>query len=255
MYKFKFSVVMPTWIVNDELYRLTDQTLMSFHKSEGWKDCELVIVDNASPIGGDQLLMNCNTYVRNKENLGYPKAVNQGLELATGDYIAVVNNDIRVSPNWIEVAKRVFNELKKIGSLHFKMVDYEAPFNLGDAVWDTGKERWCTGSFFVFNKMALLRLEEDCGYVMDEDYGMGGFDDYDWQYRMREKCGWKTAYTNAAAYQHKDSTTQNLRDKDERKNSDNKNYEHFKKKYGEYPDIYWAKKFPKQHQVPWRPFP
>src|SRR3990167_5830419 len=159
----KISVVLPAWIVNDELYQLTGNTIQSLQNSQGWENCELVIVDNASPIGGDQLLNISDTYIRNKENLGYPKAVNQGLKLATGDLIAIANNDIRVSPNWIDVTIRTFNELKKVGSLHFKMVGYNEPFNLGDAVWDTGKERWCTGSFFVFNKMAILKLEDEYG--------------------------------------------------------------------------------------------
>src|SRR3990167_3992312 len=148
----KMSVVLPVWIVNDELYDLTDKTLMSLQNSDGWDECELVIVDNASPIGSDQLLMHCDTYIRNKANGGYSKAVNQGLKLATGDLIAIANNDIRVSPNWIMATREIFENIKKIGSLHFKMVGYSEPFNLSNAVWDTGKERWCTGSFFIFNK-------------------------------------------------------------------------------------------------------
>lgn len=247
----KISVVLPVWIVNDELYSLTDRALYSIVGSYGFKNkCELIIVDNASPLGGDQLMANCDLYIRNKINLGYPAAVNQGLKLAGGELVCIANNDIRVSPNWIGVAEETFKRLNGVGSLHFKMVGYDEPFNCGDAVWDKGRERWCTGSFFVWNREAI----EQAGR-MDENYGLGGYDDYDWQYRMRHLAGWKTVYTNAAAYQHKDSTSQNLRIPTERKGSDLKNYEYFKKKYGEYPDRMWEAFFPKQFRNSWRPFP
>ena len=252
----KISVILPTWIVNYELYDLTNQTLISLHNSDGWSECELIIIDNSSPIGGDQLLMNCDVYIRNKENLGYPKAVNQGLKLAKGDLIVIANNDIRVSPNWIEITKETFKRLDNVGSLHFKMVGYDEPFNLGEAVWDKGKERWCTGSFFVWNKKAIRDIENfKTREVIDEKYGLGGYDDWDWHHRMNHLKNWKSVYTNAAAYQHKDSTTQNLRNKDERTKSDERNREYFKSKFGKYPEEIWQEKYPNQMKKEWRPFP
>ena len=246
----KISVIIPAWVVNDELYDLTGKTLQSLHNSIGWNDCELIIVDNASTIGSDQLLPNCDIYIRNKVNLGYPKAVNQGLKLAKGDLVAVVNNDIRISPNWIKTTQEVFSRLKNAGSLHFKMVEYDAPFNLGDAVWDKGKELWSHGSFFVWRKEA----SKDLIWPIDENYGLGGYDDYDWQLRMRNR-GWTTVYTNSAAFQHKDSSSQNKLDQTKRKERDDKNREYFKKTHGEYPDILWKKLYPEQFLRPWKPFP
>ena len=243
----KISVIMPIYCIDDELYDLTRNAIASISKTSGWS--ELILVDNASSIGADQFLTYADIYVRNKENLGYPKAVNQGLKLAHGDLIAVVNNDIRVSPNWIKVTQEIFEKLPKVGSLHFKMVDYNAPFNLGEEVWDKGKELWCHGSFFVWRREAA----EAIGGI-DEDFGLGGYDDYDWQLRIRQK-GWKTVYTNAAAFQHRDSATQLKLDQTERKERDKKNYEYFKSKHGEYPDVMWKQSYPGQFNRPWKPFP
>jgi GT2 family glycosyltransferase len=180
----KVSVIIPAWIINDELYQLTSNTVASLSQSVG--GFELIIVDNASSIGADQLLTVSDIYIRNKENLGYPKAVNQGCKLANGDFLCIANNDIRVSPNWIKVTREVFKKLPKAGSLHFKMVDYNTPFNISKNVWEDGKERWCHGSFFVWRRKAIEEMD-----YMDEGYGLGGYDDYDWQYRLRPK-GWKT---------------------------------------------------------------
>ena len=245
----KLSIVMPVYVLDEELYMLTGNTLQSLANSYEWQDIELIIVDNASKIGSDQLLMNCDTYIRNKVNLGYPKAVNQGIKLAKGELICVSNNDIRVSPNWIKVTQEVFEKLPKTGSLHFKMVEYNAPFNLGEGVWDKGRELWCHGSFFVWRREAIEAIQG-----LDEGYGLGGYDDYSWQLRMREK-GWVTAYTNAAAFQHKDSTTQLKLDQTERSERDKKNYEYFKSKHGEYPDVLWKKLYPEQFRRGWLPFP
>ena len=155
----KISIIIPVWIINDELYELTSKTIESLKSSDGYDKCELIIVDNASPIGGDQCLNVSDIYIRNKENLGYPKAVNQGVKLATGDLIVVANNDIKVSPNWITVTEQVFSELPKVGSLHYKMVLYDEPFNLGNKVWDKGKEKWCHGSFFTWRREAMEDIE------------------------------------------------------------------------------------------------
>ena len=246
----KISIVMLAYIVNDELYELTRNTLDSFITSEKIGDTELIIIDNASQIGADQLLNNCDIYIRNRINLGYPKAVNQGVKLATGDFIAIANNDIRVSPNWALVVEEAFRLMPKLGSLHFKMIDYNAPYNLGTGVWDKGRELWCHGSFFVWRRKAMEQLEGP----MDEGYCLGGYDDYDWQLRMHQK-GWKIAYTNAAGFQHKDSSTLSKLDQTERSERDIKNREYFKKKHSEYPDVIWKQKYPQQFNRGWKPFP
>lgn len=238
------SVILPVWINDEKIYNLTRNTLNSLSG-----DVELITIDNASSMGSDQLLKVSHIYLKNKENLGYVKAVNQGLELASGDLVAVANNDIRVSPNWWQVTQEIFDKLPKAGSLHFKMHHYDEPMDLYDSVWDSGKEKWCHCSFFVWRKKAIDEIGR-----MDENFGLGGYDDYDWQFRMRAK-GWKTVYTNGAGFQHKDSSTQNLLDQEKRKKSDNKNYEYFKKKHGEYPDLLWNKSFPDLVDKPWRPFP
>jgi GT2 family glycosyltransferase len=239
------SVIMPVWVTDDNLYELTKNALASL--GTGF---ELVIVDNGSTIGADQFLGVSDIYIRNKENLGYPKAVNQGLKLSNGDLIAVVNNDIRISPNWIESTQDIFEKTERLGSLHFKMVGYDEPFGLGVTMWETGKERWCTGSFFVWNRQAIEAIGG-----MDEAYGLGGYDDWDWHHRMNHILDWKSAYTNGVSYQHKDSSTQLLRVPEERSETDKKNRKYFKKNFGKYPEEIWEEKYPEQMKVPWRPFP
>jgi GT2 family glycosyltransferase len=68
---------------------------------------ELIIVDNASTDGTQaylEVLASRNAHVRfvsNSTNTGFAKAVNQGLSLAVGDVLVVVNNDVIVTPSWL----------------------------------------------------------------------------------------------------------------------------------------------------------
>ena len=221
-----FTVIMPCYIVNEELGKLTENAIQSFQQTH------LIIIDNASPVGGGYLRFEADTYIRNQENLGYAKAVNQGLKLANTEYVAIANNDIRVSPNWKEVAKEVLSE-KDVYSCHFRMTDYDTPFEYGNSVIYRGKERWCHGSFYVIKGEPLL---------LDESY-LNSYDDWDLFHRVR-MSGKKQAYTDKACFQHKHSTTQQLIP--EREENDRKNKEYFREKWGDYAENLFAKEFPKQ---------
>lgn len=230
----RFEVIMPVWIINEELLQLTKNAI------ESLGDVDLIIVDNASTIGGGYLRSIAKTYVRNNVNLGYAKAVNQGLMLAhLGNYLVIANNDIRVSPNWQEVTREALKE--EAYSLHFRMIPYEEEMKLGDKIFYEGRERWCSSSFFVLNKNQQL-------FIYDENF-LNSYDDYDYWKRVRDN-GLKTAYTTKACYQHKDSSSQQFRT--DRSENDKKNYEYFKEKHGEYPDILFAKIYPTQMLKDWR---
>ena len=62
-----------------------------------------IFVDNNSTDGTLEFLktISNSTIISNKENLGFVKAVNQGLEKITAQHIALINNDTIVTPNWL----------------------------------------------------------------------------------------------------------------------------------------------------------
>ena len=63
-------------------------------------EMEIIVVDNASSDGSAQALAARDDVVliRNRENLGYAAANNQGLAAARGDYFMLLNPDVEVSP-------------------------------------------------------------------------------------------------------------------------------------------------------------
>lgn len=238
------DVVMLAYNFNEDLAQLTESAIHSVKQSPAMG--KLILIDNASEVRAGMLREQADIYVRNKTNLGYPAGVNQGVALSKSKYVAIANNDIRVPSNWAEVAEKILRN-PNVGTVHYRMIPYNQPFNPGDMVWITGKERWCHCSFFVIRKEAFL------GY--DENYGKGGFDDYDHNYRLR-KNGWKQAYTNQAEFQHMDSITyRTIELPEDRAKRDKKNKEYYKYKFGEYPDIQFNAEFAEQLQEPYMPFP
>ena len=227
----KFTVVMPTHIINDRHIDLTKAAVASFG------EVELIVIDDCSPMGGGYLRSIADTYVRNKSNLGYGRSVNKGLRLATTSYIAIANNDIIVSPNWQEVTEEVFKN-EDAYSCHFRMTKYDAPFEYGNKILYSGKERWCHASFFVINRTKAL-------FMYDEQY-INTFDDWDY-FQMVRKAGFKQAYTDKAQFRHLDSSTIPLIPK--QGETTKKNYEYFKSKWGDTPEALFAKDFPDQMKV------
>jgi len=70
-----------------------------------WTDvtAEVLVVDNASTDAAPDVAASFGErvrLVRNRDNAGFAAACNQGLALATGDYVALVNNDAVTEPGW-----------------------------------------------------------------------------------------------------------------------------------------------------------
>lgn len=231
-------VIMPAWILNDSLLHLTETSIQTIRDSGNH---EIIIIDNGSTMGGGLLRDLADIYVRNKVNLGYSGAVNQGLKLSNpGEIVCVANNDIKVPKQWATVAEEILKN-ETIGSVHFRMIPYDQPFNPGKEVWPTGKERWCTSSFFVVRNIQLY----------DENY-KSGVEDWDFWKRMRDR-GLSTSYTNKAEYQHLDSSTLKVSPSNEANQIYNVNY--FISKWGKTPEEDFEERFPGQLSLPWKPQP
>jgi GT2 family glycosyltransferase len=83
--------------------------LETFLASVGQQDfpadrLEIIVVDNGSTDGSVRHLQTLHPAVRlveNAENRGFAPAVNQGAAVAQGRYLAFLNNDMRLAPDWL----------------------------------------------------------------------------------------------------------------------------------------------------------
>jgi GT2 family glycosyltransferase len=88
-----------------EFTRLCFQALIR-HTRQPW---ELIVVDNGSSdgtaaylAGAQDLAAVAVTVVTNARNLGFPAAINLGLQVARGEFLVLLNNDVVVTDGWLD---------------------------------------------------------------------------------------------------------------------------------------------------------
>ncbi|WP_225369295.1 glycosyltransferase [Methanobrevibacter arboriphilus] len=74
--------------------------------------------------------------IANNSNLGFSKAVNQGIELVVNrgsEYVCLLNNDVEIDSNFFNRLFNTINNDKKIFSVSSKMLQYDNPDLIDDA--------------------------------------------------------------------------------------------------------------------------
>ena len=105
------SIIVVSWNVKD----LLEKCLESIFKYIKNIDFEVIVVDNASKDGSVSMVKEKFDQVKlidNKKNLGFAKANNQGMEMAQGKYILVLNDDTRLVDNSLEKLVELMEENK-----------------------------------------------------------------------------------------------------------------------------------------------
>lgn len=84
---------------------------------------ELIIVDNGSTDGSDQKIGKYRVYkfIKNKTNRGFAEANNQGFKVSRGSYVLLLNNDTRVTKNFLKIMVSKMESDKKIGIMQPKI--------------------------------------------------------------------------------------------------------------------------------------
>lgn len=124
MERAKISFIVVNWNGKKTVAECLDSIL-----SQTYLNREIIFIDNFSSDGSLELVK--EKYAFDKllalnRNYGYAEANNIGFEHAQGEYIALVNNDAILSPDWLEKAVAVFQGgiYKNVGSVATKNIDY-----------------------------------------------------------------------------------------------------------------------------------
>ena len=224
----KLSVIIVPYKAKEKL----DITLEAVYASQVNFDYEVIIVDNLPPSGTEELVRTKylsqptiaikTTYIPNAENVGFPKANNQGLRISKGDYKLLLNPDTKVSTDTLQVMMDFMESRPDVGISSCKMVKGNGELDL--ACRRSFPDPWV--SFFRLSglsklfpnnkKLAAYNLtykpideetEMDAGTgaflfvspacfqkigLLDEGFYMYG-EDLDWCFRAKE-AGFKVWY-------------------------------------------------------------
>lgn len=91
-------------ILNYNSGKLLLQCVESIFKS-GYKNCEVIVIDNASNDGSHKICKEKFPQIllkENKENLGYCEGNNVGIRESKGEFLVVLNPDTIVDKNWLK---------------------------------------------------------------------------------------------------------------------------------------------------------
>lgn len=181
---------MPCLILDSELLDLTKRAVDSIKKTT--RDYELIIIDNASPIGRDYLVSVADTYQRNEINNGNAGAWNDGLALATGDTITLSDNDICLTDGWQSAIIKALKD-EKNGIV----------FPLSRNKEDDGYKYRTVGFFWTLRREVLGDVGKCpcCGEYICTKYLWGNFEDDDYFMRVLDK-GYKIFVTKNAKVDH-----------------------------------------------------
>ncbi len=107
MTKPKFSIVMPCLLNRSEHKQIVENCIASIREYSS--DYEFIIVDDGSKLPTGFLKDNADTYIRhNPTNKGIAPGWNDGINVARGEYIVVINDDITVQKDWLEKLAKAF---------------------------------------------------------------------------------------------------------------------------------------------------
>lgn len=212
-------------IVNYNTKQLTLNCLKSVYESITDYFYEVILIDNASWDDSVSVIQEQYPQVRlipNTENLGFAKANNQGMRVAEGRYVLLLNSDTVIKQDTLDIMIQFMDENPKVGASGCKVV-------LPDGSLDKACRRGFPtplATLFYVSKLSKLfpknpkinayhreDLDPDESYpieclvgafmmvrreaieqvgVLDENFFMY-FEDTDWCYRLKE-AGWTNYY-------------------------------------------------------------
>lgn len=120
-------------IVNYNVKEFVKNLLYSLHKSLINYSSEIIVIDNASSDGSVENIKDKFPYVKviaNKENIGFGKANNQGLEVAKGKYIVLLNPDTIVREDTFSKLIDFVNNNPKVGMATCKVLNPDGTLQL-----------------------------------------------------------------------------------------------------------------------------
>ena len=118
-------------VVNYNVKHFLEQCLHSVQEALHNIDGEVIILDNNSVDGSPRMVREkfpAFTLIENQKNLGFSKANNQGIRIARGQYVLLLNPDTIVQEDTFEKCLKFMEDHPDAGAMGVKMIDGQGHF-------------------------------------------------------------------------------------------------------------------------------
>ena len=244
----KVSVIVVTYNNLD----FTRACLASLDEHSQYEYIEIIVVDNASSDGSPAFLSEWvangkhRNLILNEDNRGFAAANNQGLAVATGEYLVLLNNDTYVTPGWIRTMVRHLERDNTIGLIGpvTNNIGNEAKINIAYSSMDEMLMKsdvytrrhigqtypLSTAAFFC---VMIPRTTYECVGTLDEAFGRGFFEDDDYCRRV-EQLGLRIVCAKDVFIHHHLSASFNKLKSQDRQRLFEENKAYYESKWGEW---------------------
>jgi len=266
------------WISDSKLKPIVSIIIPTFNQLKFTKECiqsiyestslpfELIVISNNKNDGTVEYLNQlCNTHndiklIINDENKGFPKSVNQGISIASSEFVLILNNDVVVTNSWLETMVDVANRNELVGivgpisnEVSGVQKDKEANYKAIDDMhrYAASVKEKNKNKMMQFPRVAFLctlikrEVIEKIG-GLDERFSPGNFEDDDFCLRA-QLAGYKTVIAQDVFIHHYGSKS--FKADGEKKYIERLKINHqiFVDKWNADPDEIWLKQKPFNH--------
>lgn len=213
----RVSIVIPV----HEKSRLTMACLSSIAAAGSAVPYEVVVVDDNSADDTGAILSRVQNLkiVRNKKNLGFVRACNRALAVASGDYVVLLNNDTEVIPGWLDALVDTADSDPTVAIVGAKLLYPDGTLQeAGGIIWSDGSGMnygrgddpdapmynylrevdYCSGACLLVRREVL-----DCLGGLDERYAPAYYEDADLAFAARS-LAYKVVYQPKATVTHRE---------------------------------------------------
>jgi N-acetylglucosaminyl-diphospho-decaprenol L-rhamnosyltransferase len=220
-------------------------------RSHGTAGAQLLLIDNGSADGTAEYLAGCAeaAVIANPENLGCAGAWNQGVRAAETDWVLFLNNDVLVSPGWLEglLAFAEEGQLDVVspaireGEYNYDIVSYAREFVARMAGF--ARLGVADGICFMVRRQVFATIG-----LFDEKFRIGQFEDADF-FRRAKAAGFRLGTTGRSFIHHFGSVTQDsIRKSKKVRPYEAENRAYYRQKW----QLSWWRRFREKRLARWR---
>lgn len=173
----KYSIVIPTLTRTQEHKKVLEETLSTVGVANSL-GCETILIDDGSTEDISDLYPQVHKIIIHRKNQGIAPSWNDGIKIANGDYVVVINDDITVEIGWLDKLRQALEDEDE------NMVSAPGVIGKQNGVGIEQDYLWFPGYCFMLSRKTI-----DTIGLFDEQFVPFNFEDTDYWTRVLDSGG------------------------------------------------------------------